>query len=74
LSKNHVPDVPHHPIRRDIPEPSIVNESISHSRGTRPSIDSRRRTLMDHVDVKLMVARNLEKDHLAVVRKRPVQR
>jgi hypothetical protein len=72
VEQNHVPDVSHHPIRRDIPEPSIVNETVSHSRRARPAIDSHRRTLMCHVDVKLVVTRDFEEDHLAIVRERPI--
>jgi len=73
-SKNHVPDVPHHPIRRRIPpEPSVVNKSIRHSRRACPSIDGQRGMLVCHVDMKLVVARDLEEDHLAVVRERTVR-
>jgi hypothetical protein len=55
----------------DIPEPSIAR-TVS-LRGC-PAIDSHRWMLMCHVDMQLVVARNLEEDHLAVVRERTIRR
>ena len=73
-SKHHVTNVPNHPARCHITESLIVNKALGHTRRSRPSRDGHRRTLMDHVDVKLVVTRDFEEDHLAIVRERPIQR